>query len=153
MHVCTTCKSVSCCQTITSNSFALCLKPNNLYTNAAKDLSEAQNASKKLEQRVKELEAIVADRDVCALCVRVCVCIRVYCRSINPPDLTPPSCMLVLVSTQAEIAKGKQESRKKHEQLMQVVTMCVIRLFKYESFSPHTRICSFSRVTISCDVC
>ena len=48
--------------------------------------------------------------------------------------------MLVLVSTQAEIAKGKQESRKKHEQLMQVVTMCVIRLFKYESFSSHAHL-------------
>ena len=45
---------------------------NYLYTNATKDLSEAQNASKKLEQRVKELEGIVEDRDVCVLCV----CIR-----------------------------------------------------------------------------
>ena len=45
--------------------------------NTTQELSGAQSASKKLEQRVKELEGIVADRDVCALCVCVCVCVCV----------------------------------------------------------------------------
>ena len=63
---------------ITQMLIALASNHNYRHTNATKELSEAQNASKKLEKRVKELEAIVADRDICALgvCVCACVCIK-----------------------------------------------------------------------------
>ena len=94
---------------ITQMLIALASNHNYRHTNATKELSEAQNASKKLEKRVKELEAIVADRDVCVLCVCMYVCVLGYTAGASTLRTTcpPPPCMLVLVSTPGRNGKGQ----------------------------------------------
>ena len=43
--------------------------------NGAQELTGAQSASKQLEQRVKELEGLLKDRDVRVLCIPVRECL------------------------------------------------------------------------------